>query len=157
MIKCKSQHFVSWRCLAIATPLCAHELSLKNWHLYIQWPILTHTHTPHPTHTHTHTHHTHTHTQTPRVLHSVTLFDSFLTDYDITGACLITPGSNQKLNILAKSDKGVGILLNQKFNPSDKIQLRVRYAVYCNHCLRACRCSTSCILVCFLKPCRVNK
>ena len=111
--------------------------------------------TPHTPHTHTHTHHTHT--QTPRVLHSVTLFDSFLTDYDITGACLITPGSNQKLNILAKSDKGVGILLNQKFNPSDKIQLRVRYGVYCNHCLRACQCFTSGILVCFLKPCRVKQ
>ena len=80
------------------------------------------THTP-PTHTPTHT----PHTQTPRALHSVTLFDSFLTDYDITGACLITPGGTQKLSVLLKSEKGVGILLNQKFNPSDKIQLRVSH------------------------------
>ncbi len=83
--------------------------------------------TTHTAHTHTHTHPPHTHTQTPRALHSVTLFDSFLTDYDITGACLITPGGTQKLSVLLKSEKGVGILLNQKFNPSDKIQLRVSH------------------------------
>lgn len=66
-----------------------------------------------------------THTQSPRVLHSVTLFDSFLTDYNITGAVLFTAGGQQKLNGLAKAEKGAGILFNQKFHHPDKIQIKV--------------------------------
>ena len=85
----------------------------------------------------TNTPHTHcTHSQLPRMLHSVILFDSFLKDYDITDSTLIVPSAGpRKLTPQAKSEAGVGILLNQKLNRLDKIQIKVCCCLHDIPCL----------------------
>ena len=60
------------------------------------------------------------------MLHSLVLFDMLAVDFSIEGVWLISYGGQQKPLDGAKAIQGVGVQLNQRIVPPDRIHVKVR-------------------------------
>jgi len=60
----------------------------------------------------------------------VTLFDCFLTDFEITESTLVWHTSKRILSSSAQPEKGSGLLLKQRINPNERIRIKVHVTMY---------------------------
>ena len=65
------------------------------------------------------------HLQVPHILQSVVLLDTLNNDFDITYILKHNSGSWEKVSTHGCAEQGVGMLLNYKMLPADKLQVKV--------------------------------
>jgi len=64
------------------------------------------------------------------MLYAVVLFDPLAADFNIDSVSLVIYGGQQRLLGGARALQGVGIQINQKISPSDRIHVKVHDSEY---------------------------